>query len=91
MCLAVPALIIEKENGVATCRVGEGDTYVKASLALIEPEPELGQYLIIHAGFGLRVLDEREAQETLSILRDMVRLQEEEMAQREANRSPRKD
>ena len=72
MCLAIPALIEEIENGVATCRVGDGDTYIKASLSLLEKEPDCGEYLIVHAGFALRVLEEEEALETLRILRQMV-------------------
>ncbi|MFW5487572.1 MAG: HypC/HybG/HupF family hydrogenase formation chaperone [Desulfovibrio sp.] len=73
MCLAVPVKIESIENDVANCRVGEGDTFIKASLMLIDPKPEVGDYIILHAGFALRKLDPREAQESLDILRDMAR------------------
>ncbi|HBE94865.1 MAG TPA: HypC/HybG/HupF family hydrogenase formation chaperone [Desulfovibrio sp.] len=72
MCLAVPAEIIEIKDGVATCRVGEGQTLVQASLMLLENEPQLGDFLIIHAGFALRVLDRQEAEENLKLLRDVI-------------------
>jgi hydrogenase expression/formation protein HypC len=80
MCLAIPARIERMENGVATCRVGEGETFVQASLLLL-PEPvEVGDYLIIHAGFAIRKLDLQEAQESLAILRDLVTSLEQEHA-----------
>jgi len=74
MCLAIPAEILEISDGVATCKVGEGDTTVQASIMLLDEEVTLGDYIIIHAGFALRKLDHKEAQETLKILRDMVEL-----------------
>jgi hydrogenase expression/formation protein HypC len=72
MCLAIPAEILEINDGVATCKVGEGDTTVQASIMLMDEEVTVGDYIIIHAGFALRRLDPKEAQETLKILRDMV-------------------
>lgn len=72
MCLAIPAKIESITNGVAQCRVGEGDTFVSASLMLLDQEAQLGDYVIIHAGFAIRKLDLKEAQETLTILRDLA-------------------
>jgi len=40
----------------------------------LDEEANIGDYIIIHAGFALRKLDPKEAQETLKILRDMVDL-----------------
>ena len=72
MCLAVPAEIIEITDDVATCRVGEGDTTVNASLIILDEEVTLGDFLIIHAGFAIRKLNREEALETLKILRDVI-------------------
>ena len=83
MCLAIPAEILEITDGVATCKVGEGDTTVQASIMLLDEEVTLGDYIIIHAGFALRKLDHKEAQETLKILRDMVELMGGEAYQHE--------
>ena len=41
------------------------------------PEVKAGQYVLIHVGFAISVLDEEEAQETLGILREMASLDEE--------------
>ena len=77
MCLAVPAEVIAIVDEVATCRVGEGDTTVTASLMVLDEEIKLGDYLIIHAGFAIRKLDPVEAQQTLQILRDVIAAAEE--------------
>ncbi len=78
MCLAIPVEIQSIEDQVARCRVGEGETFLDASLMLMSEEVEVGDYLIVHAGFALRKLDPKEAEETLKILRDMVKLTEAE-------------
>ncbi|HCF05244.1 MAG: hydrogenase assembly chaperone hypC/hupF [Desulfomicrobiaceae bacterium] len=80
MCLAIPARIERIDNGVATCRVGEGETFVQASLMLLPEPAEVGDYLIIHAGFAIRKLDLQEAQESLTILRELAEAYEREQA-----------
>ncbi len=73
MCLAVPMKITEvSEDGMARCRVGEGDTYVNASVALLPEVPQPGDYIIVHAGFALRKLEAEDAEETLRLLREML-------------------
>jgi len=72
MCLAVPAEIVSKENGMATCRVGGGETTVQASMLLLDEEAAIGDYLLIHAGFALQRLDPEEAKETLELMRQMA-------------------
>jgi hydrogenase expression/formation protein HypC len=77
MCLAVPIEILEIEDDMATGRVGEGDATIQTSLMLLDEQVEVGDWIIVHAGFALRKLDPQEARETLKILRDIVRLTEE--------------
>lgn len=74
MCLAIPVEIIEIDNEVATCRVGESDTFIKANLMVLDGSAQIGDFLIVHAGFALRRLDREEAQESLRLLREMVQL-----------------
>ena len=71
MCLAIPAKIESFENGIARCRVGNGDTFLQTSTMLLEREPRVGEYLIVHAGFALRILDVKEAEESLALLHKM--------------------
>ncbi|MHC1726112.1 MAG: HypC/HybG/HupF family hydrogenase formation chaperone [Syntrophobacteraceae bacterium] len=70
MCLAIPGEIIQIEEGVATVRIGEA--LRKASLLLLPEEPHLGDYVIVHAGFALNVLDPAEARESLRLIRELA-------------------
>ena len=73
MCIAVPMKVSEvSTDGMARCQVGEGETYVTASVALLPEPPEPGEYVIVHAGFALRKLDPADAEETLSLLREVL-------------------
>ncbi len=76
MCLAIPGEIVEIDDGVATVRIGEA--LRKASLLLLPEEPKPGDYVIVHAGFALNVLDPAEAMESLRLLRDMAAFADEE-------------
>lgn len=81
MCLAVPMKVEEvSATGMARCRVGEGDTFVTASVALLEEAPAPGDYIIVHAGFALRRLEAADAEETLRILRELLALANAEQA-----------
>lgn len=73
MCLAVPMKVSEvSADGMARCQVGEGQTFVTASVALLPEPPEPGEYVIVHAGFALRKLDPADAEETLKLLREVL-------------------
>lgn len=64
MCLAMPMEITTIEGDTATCTV-EGVS-VNASLALV-PHAKLGDWAIVHAGFAIELLDEKEARETIAL------------------------
>ncbi len=76
MCLAIPGEITEIAEGVATVRIGEA--LRKASLLLLPEEPKLGDYVIVHAGFALHVVDPAEAQESLRLIRELAACADEE-------------
>ena len=69
MCLAIPSKITKIENNMATIDV-EG-VQREASLLLLE-DAQVGDYVIVHAGFAIQKLDEAAAQETLDLLRDAI-------------------
>ncbi|HEX9902564.1 MAG TPA: HypC/HybG/HupF family hydrogenase formation chaperone [Acidobacteriota bacterium] len=74
MCLAVPAKIVSLDES----RQGEVDylgTRVKANFAFLE-EAKPGDWVIVHAGFAISRMDEEEAQETLSLLRELASAQD---------------
>jgi hydrogenase expression/formation protein HypC len=66
MCLAIPMKLVEVEGPVGT--VLEHGVRRQVRLDLIE-EPQQGQYLLIHAGYAIEVLDEDEARETLDLIK----------------------
>jgi hydrogenase expression/formation protein HypC len=70
MCLAIPGEIIKIEEGVATVRIAE--SLRKASLLLLPEEPKIGDYIIVHAGFALNVVDPVEAMESLRLIRELA-------------------
>ncbi len=73
MCLAVPMKVTSiTPEGLATCKVGEGDTFVNASAMLLEEELKVGDYVIVHAGFCLRKIEPEDAEQTLKLLREIV-------------------
>jgi hydrogenase expression/formation protein HypC len=65
MCLAVPGKIVSIEDTLA--EVDLAGTVRKASLLLV-PDAGIGDYVLIHAGFAIQVLDEDYALETLKLL-----------------------
>jgi len=75
MCLAIPALIKSIEGKEAEAEIG-GITR-RISLWLT-PEARVGDYVIVHTGYAINVLDQKEAEETLAMLEEIARLAEEE-------------
>lgn len=69
MCVAIPAKIIRIENGMAVIDM-EG-TQREVSL-LLQENARIGDYVIVHAGFAIHILDEEQAMESLDALRQMV-------------------
>ena len=68
MCLAIPGKLIKKENEKGI--VDLGGVNKEISLTFI-PEVEEGDWVIIHTGFGLNIISEKEAIETLAILQEV--------------------
>lgn len=71
MCLAIPGKIVdidaEKERAVVD--YGDG-TKREANITLVEVK--IGDYVLVHAGFAIQVLDEKDAEETLDLFREML-------------------
>jgi len=75
MCLAIPALIKYIEDKEAEVEIG-GITR-RISLWLT-PEARAGDYVLVHTGYAINVLDQEQAEETLTLLRQIAELDEEE-------------
>ncbi len=69
MCLAVPGLVKSISGHEAEVEIG-GITY-RASVWLT-PEVKVGDYVLLHTGYAISVIDKEEALETLKLLREIA-------------------
>ena len=69
MCLAIPAVIKSIDGYLAEVEIG-GLTR-QASLQLT-PEAKIGDYVLLHTGYAISVIDQDEAEETLKLLEEIV-------------------
>ncbi|QSA97319.1 HypC/HybG/HupF family hydrogenase formation chaperone [Methylococcus sp. EFPC2] len=80
MCLAIPGQIISlSEAGDGMGRVSFGGVVKEVSLAFT-PEAQVGDYVIVHAGFAISQLDEEEAQAALAEFKALEAMEADEAA-----------
>ncbi|MDM8515350.1 HypC/HybG/HupF family hydrogenase formation chaperone [Desulfobacterales bacterium HSG16] len=77
MCLAIPSKITEISNDIATIDV---DGVTRTASLLLMADAEVGEYVIVHAGFAIQKIDEIAAKESLDLLKEAVRMAEEREA-----------
>ena len=68
MCLAVPGKIM-KINGTKAL-IDYGGVEREADISLVDVR--IGDFVIVHAGFAIQVLDERDAEETLQLFEELL-------------------
>jgi hydrogenase expression/formation protein HypC len=71
MCLAIPAKIEKISDDIA--KVDFGGVQKDINISLVDVK--VGQYVIVHAGFAIQVLDEESANKTLEIFREMLEIE----------------
>lgn len=78
MCLAIPGQVLEIDAESSAAPMGKvsfGGIQKQVCLAYV-PEARVGDYVLVHVGFAIQTVDEREAHETLRLLREMDELSE---------------
>ncbi|MBW4439080.1 MAG: HypC/HybG/HupF family hydrogenase formation chaperone [Pleurocapsa minor GSE-CHR-MK-17-07R] len=78
MCLAVPGKLISVDDGLPLMRLGKvnfGGIFKEVNLAYV-PEAKPGDYVLVHVGFALSIVDEVEANRVFEYLRQMDELAE---------------
>jgi hydrogenase expression/formation protein HypC len=75
MCLAIPALITSKEDKEAEAEIGGISRRISLWLT---PEAEVGDYVLVHTGYAINVLDQEEAEETLRLFEEIAEVGGEE-------------
>ncbi|WP_054747694.1 HypC/HybG/HupF family hydrogenase formation chaperone [Veillonella rogosae] len=74
MCLAVPARLIAVNDAIGTVEL-TGATR-DCSLLLVPEAKVGGDWLLVHAGFAVQIVDEEEAQKTLEAFKELEELEE---------------
>ncbi|MEM2423837.1 MAG: HypC/HybG/HupF family hydrogenase formation chaperone [Candidatus Bathyarchaeia archaeon] len=69
MCLAIPAKILEVNGDLARVDFGGG---VIREVNVMLVDAKVGDYVLVHAGYAIQVLDERDAEETLELWREIL-------------------
>ncbi len=78
MCLAVPGKIVSLDEGAqATINVMGVTRDISVRLT---PEAQVDDYVLVHAGFAIQVIDAEEAAEAIRILQELDELSEEELS-----------
>lgn len=93
MCLGIPGQVIEV--GTADQRTGVvsvGGVRREVNMSCVIPEDEnmkslIGEWVLVHVGFAMSIIDETEAQETLKVLRELGEVQAEMEAMLEGDES----
>jgi hydrogenase expression/formation protein HypC len=73
MCLGIPGKIIEiyDKNDLKMGKIDFGGVIRESCLAYV-PEAKIGDYVLVHVGFALNLISEKEANETMEILRKIA-------------------
>lgn len=83
MCLGVPGKVLSIEanpQGMAMGRVSFAGIVKEVCLAYV-PDVRVGDYVIVHVGFAISIVDEQEALQVFAYLREMDELQELDIPQ----------
>ena len=78
MCLAVPGKVIEIRGEAPLSMTGKvdfGGIFKEVNLSYV-PEVKIGEYVIVHVGFALSIVDEDEAKKVFQYLKEMDELNE---------------
>jgi len=73
MCLAIPVRIVSIDGDEAEIEIAG----VRRRVSIVfTPEAKLGDYVLLHTGYAIGVVDEAEAEETLKLLEEIASLSE---------------
>jgi len=74
MCLAIPAKVVSVKEDKAKVNFGEG-VLREVNVTLVNAK--VGDYVLVHAGYAIQVLDEKEALETLELWNEILEAEAE--------------
>ena len=71
MCVAIPSKIVSKDDLMATVEVYGAQRQV--NLMLLPEEAEIGDYVLVHAGFAIQKVDAEAGQESLKLFDEVIK------------------
>ena len=74
MCLAIPLKLIEINDDIGT--IESGGIRRKVNLSLVK-NPKLGDFIVMHAGFAITIMDQEEGEKTLSLISGWLEQEEQ--------------
>ena len=74
MCLAIPAKIVTIDGSLAKVDMMGNERVVSIDLV---PEAKIGEYVLVHAGFAIGIIDDESAHETEELLLEVAKAYEE--------------
>ena len=74
MCLAIPARVTRVNGDKAQVDFGEG-VLREVNVTLVEPK--VGDYVLVHAGYAIQIVDEKDALETISLWNEILAAEKE--------------
>ncbi|MDH5390337.1 MAG: HypC/HybG/HupF family hydrogenase formation chaperone [Candidatus Bathyarchaeota archaeon] len=73
MCLAIPAKVLEVQGDVAKVNFGQG---IVRDVNVMLVEAHVGEYVLVHAGYAIQVVDQEAAEETLRLWEEILKYDE---------------
>jgi hydrogenase expression/formation protein HypC len=74
MCLAIPAKVTEVNGDLAKVDFG-GGVVREVNISLVDVN--VGDYVLVHAGYAIQVIDKEEAEEAIKLWKEMLEAEEE--------------
>lgn len=68
MCLAIPGKVIKKDDSIGEVEILGVVRQISFDLC---PDAEVNDFVLVHAGFAIQVIDEKEAEETIALLKEL--------------------
>jgi len=69
MCLAIPAKVLEVQGEIAKVDFGQG---IVRDVNVMLVEAHVGEYVLVHAGYAIQVIDREAAEETLRLWEEIL-------------------
>jgi len=73
MCLAIPAKVVEVQGDIAKVDFGQG---IVRDVNVTLVEAHVDEYVLVHAGYAIQVINQEEAEETLRLWEEILKYSE---------------